>query len=350
MAELGYITAGRGRRGRSRRQLRLKRGTRYTKIREPYFFDYVKQQLIDKYGINTVRTRWPEDPHDDRPAVPAERRARGDQLHADHARRDPVGAIVATDPRTGYVTAMASSGGYGQSQFNLAAQGSRQPGSAFKTMVLMTAIRQGIDPTARPTTRTRSTSRARRTARSRSRPTRTPTAARSTSCARPSAPTTRSTSSSTSTSAPTTSSRRRAMMGIRSKLNGYPAEGLGGLERGVSPLEMSRAYATLAAGGVRSKQLVITKVDFPGDDKDDAVTRSSASASSPTASPTRSTKILAAERDRRNRHRRAQRRLHLPGRRQDRHDRQLPRRLVRRLHADARDRRLGRLSRTPSAR
>ena len=31
-------------------------------------------------------------------------------------------------------------------RFNLAAQGHRQPGSAFKTMVLMTAIRKGVDP------------------------------------------------------------------------------------------------------------------------------------------------------------------------------------------------------------
>ena len=41
---------------------------------------------------------------------------------------------------------MASSGTYADRTFNLAAQGHRQPGSAFKTMVLTAAIRQGIDP------------------------------------------------------------------------------------------------------------------------------------------------------------------------------------------------------------
>ena len=41
---------------------------------------------------------------------------------------------------------MASSGTYQDRTFNLAAQGHRQPGSAFKTMVLTTAIRKGIDP------------------------------------------------------------------------------------------------------------------------------------------------------------------------------------------------------------
>ncbi len=59
---------------------------------------------------------------------------------------DPSGAIVSIDPSNGYIRAMASSGTYKDRRFNLAAQGHRQPGSAFKTMVLMTAIRKGIDP------------------------------------------------------------------------------------------------------------------------------------------------------------------------------------------------------------
>ena len=43
------------------------------------------------------------------------------------------------------------------------------------------------------------------------------------------------------------------MMGIKSKLNGYCAETLGGLENGVSPLEMANAYATIANGGYRNR-------------------------------------------------------------------------------------------------
>ena len=38
-------------------------------------------------------------------------------------------------------------------------------------------------------------------------------------------------------------------MGIKTKLDGYPAEALGGLTIGVSPLEMANAYATIASGG-----------------------------------------------------------------------------------------------------
>ena len=42
---------------------------------------------------------------------------------------DPSSAVVSIDP-DGYVKAMASSGSYSDAQFNLAAQGHRQPGSA----------------------------------------------------------------------------------------------------------------------------------------------------------------------------------------------------------------------------
>ena len=64
----------------------------------------------------------------------------------------PSSAIVTVDPHNGHILAMASSADYGKSKFNLAAQGHRQPGSAFKMMALMTALRRGVDPNS---TRTR---------------------------------------------------------------------------------------------------------------------------------------------------------------------------------------------------
>ena len=39
----------------SQADLGLDPGHKYDTIHEPYFFDYVQQQLIDKYGVNTVR-------------------------------------------------------------------------------------------------------------------------------------------------------------------------------------------------------------------------------------------------------------------------------------------------------
>jgi penicillin-binding protein 1A len=52
-------------------------------------------------------------------------------------------------------------------------------------------------------------------------------------------------------------------LGITSELNGYCAESLGGLEQGVSPLEMANAYATIASGGYRNRPTAITKVELP---------------------------------------------------------------------------------------
>ncbi len=59
---------------------------------------------------------------------------------------DPSSALVSIDPDNGEIEAMVSSSSYDSSQFNLAAQGHRQPGSTFKAFVLTTAIKQGIDP------------------------------------------------------------------------------------------------------------------------------------------------------------------------------------------------------------
>jgi membrane peptidoglycan carboxypeptidase len=63
--------------------------------------------------------------------------------------RDPEGpaaALVAIDPQTGAVKAMFGGRNFRESQFNLAAQAKRQPGSAFKPIVLATAMRAGISP------------------------------------------------------------------------------------------------------------------------------------------------------------------------------------------------------------
>ena len=58
----------------------------------------------------------------------------------------PDAAIVCIDPRTGYVKAMVGGKNYATNQFNLAAQGHRQAGSAFKAFVLSRAIADGVSP------------------------------------------------------------------------------------------------------------------------------------------------------------------------------------------------------------
>jgi penicillin-binding protein 1A len=52
-------------------------------------------------------------------------------------------------------------------------------------------------------------------------------------------------------------------MGITSHLDALPAEGIGGLRIGVSPLQMADAYATIANGGWHISPTAITKVVFP---------------------------------------------------------------------------------------
>ena len=74
-------------------------------------------------------------------------------------------------------------------------------------------------------------------------------------------------------------------MGITSHLDAYPAEGLGGLTHGVSPLEMTRAYMTVSDGGWRVKPISITKVEFPNGKVDDRSASRTASRSSATARP-----------------------------------------------------------------
>src|SRR5207247_3093908 len=60
-------------------------------------------------------------------------------------RTDPAAALVAIDPRSGKIRAMAVDVPSGERlQFNLASQGHRQAGSAFKPFTLTAAIENGI--------------------------------------------------------------------------------------------------------------------------------------------------------------------------------------------------------------
>lgn len=56
------------------------------------------------------------------------------------------GAVVAMDPQTGRVLAMAGGWSFERSWFNRATQAMRQPGSSFKPFVYITALEQGIPP------------------------------------------------------------------------------------------------------------------------------------------------------------------------------------------------------------
>jgi penicillin-binding protein 1A len=110
----------------------------------PYFVNYVKQQLIEKYGTRkvfggglNVQTTI------DLRLQKVARQAIQSVLKEPNG---PSAALVAVRPRTGEILAMYGGDNFRQSQFNLAVQGERQPGSSFKPFVLATALKQGISP------------------------------------------------------------------------------------------------------------------------------------------------------------------------------------------------------------
>jgi len=127
------------------RQLHLVPGKLYSRIREPYFFSYVRDQLIAEYGANTVRTGGLKvyTTIDPRLQVAARKAIVGTL----YSRTDPASALVSIDPATGAIRAMtAVTPGRSGNQFNLVAQAKRQAGSTFKMFVLAAAVNEGINP------------------------------------------------------------------------------------------------------------------------------------------------------------------------------------------------------------
>jgi len=111
----------------------------------PYFIDYVKQRLYEKkftdYDVfkgglriyttldtdmqekaeDAIKTIFPEDP-------------------------GPSYSLISVDPDNGYIYALIGGKDYNISKFNIAIQGKRQPGSVFKTLVLIESILQNFSP------------------------------------------------------------------------------------------------------------------------------------------------------------------------------------------------------------
>jgi penicillin-binding protein 1A len=110
----------------------------------PYFVNYVKQQLIEKYGTRRVfggglNVQTTID-------LRLQKLARQAIQSILKEPNGPSAALVAIRPSTGEVLAMYGGDNFRQSQFNLAVQGERQPGSSFKPFVLATALKEGVSP------------------------------------------------------------------------------------------------------------------------------------------------------------------------------------------------------------
>lgn len=109
-----------------------------------YFIENVRKELYSTYGedivlrggLKVITTL------DSRLQKIAEKAAFNDLNRPG----DPSVALIALDVNSGAIRAMVGGKDFNSSKFNLATQSRRQPGSAFKTILLATAISKGISP------------------------------------------------------------------------------------------------------------------------------------------------------------------------------------------------------------
>jgi penicillin-binding protein 1A len=267
MAELHYISPARAA-SAERAPLEAERGSFYSQRREDFFFEYVHQLLDRRYGRKAVergglKVYTTIDLHMQYLA----RRAIAEVLNE---QEDPAAAIVTINPANGDIEAMAESKSYEESQYNLAADGHRQPGSTFKAIDLADALSRGVDPNSTiydshtlpagwlpeyPTYSVKTFGGEQSGAINLVQAT---LKSDNTVYAQLAADLGEST---------ITEMARK--MGVVSPLQSYAAEALGGLKLGVTPLEMANVYATLADGGWRNSPIAITKVVFPDGHVDD---------------------------------------------------------------------------------
>jgi penicillin-binding protein 1A len=247
--------------------LGLDPGDKYQVIKDPFLFDLVQQELIDQYGINTVRKGGLKayttiDPSAQEKAEYAVNSCTESGFC--YAEGGPAAGLASVDPKTGAIVALASTeGSADESQFNYAWQAHRQPGSSFKAYVLTTAIKQGIDPAS--------------TYYDGSSPKTLDIPGGGTWEVHNAEPGggTMDLESATWDSVnvifaqldldvgPENVTETAHEMGIESPLQSVPAEAIGGLAIGVTPLEMADAYGTLANGGIHHDATAVSRVEFP---------------------------------------------------------------------------------------
>ena len=151
---------------------------RYSNDRAPYFVEMVRQHLDERYGSNAVyeggmKVYTTLDIDLQQLAERAlenglssleerlklkETRASFEAVQVVAVQADPShvtsestpylqGALVAIDPRSGYIRALVGGRDWNHSNFNRAVQARRQPGSAFKPFIYTAAIDNGFQPT-----------------------------------------------------------------------------------------------------------------------------------------------------------------------------------------------------------
>ena len=121
-------------------------------IKAPHFVMMVKDYLAEKYGENLLQngglkiiTTLDWNLQQTAELVVKEGAERNEKLY-----KGKNAALVAQDPKTGQILALVGSKDYfdvkNDGNFNVAAQGLRQPGSAFKPFAYLTAFEKGYSP------------------------------------------------------------------------------------------------------------------------------------------------------------------------------------------------------------
>jgi penicillin-binding protein 1A len=260
--------------------LGLDPGQKYSRIRDPYIFDLVKQELQDRYGVNTVQNGGLKVYTTIKPDLQQAAQSAVDSCSVCYSGGGPASALASVNPSNGEIVALASTQRYSEnSQFNFAAHAQRQPGSSFKVYDLTTAIKQGVDPNATyydgSSPKTLETSGG------------VPWTVNNAEQGGGVMPLTQATWDSVNVVfaqlgldvGPANIAKTAYAMGITSPLGIKgardfpckvgphcfipPADAIGGLSVGVTPLEQADAYATLANGGVHHDATAIDRVVFP---------------------------------------------------------------------------------------
>jgi len=227
----------------------------------PYFVEYVKatitaelgEDLLYRGGLHITTSL-------DLTMQAAAETAIAESLNK---KDDPSASLVALDPTTGEILAMVGGRDFATQQFNVAVQGRRQPGSAFKPFVLVAGLMNDVLPEQTFECGARSfklrngqTWKVTGASGGRKGPMRLREA-------------TEDSVNSVFAQLILDVGAEKVVkaakdLGISSEVLAVPAIALGGLENGVSPLEMANAYGTLANGGVRMPAHGILEVTDAG--------------------------------------------------------------------------------------
>ncbi len=271
MVQSHYITRAQADKANTE-PLEVKHSTQFDRRSYRYAFDYIVQELhrhfcpgrsptafcqpVDEGGLKIYSTIVPHDMQLAQQAVSSHEGGPG----------QPAAALAAVQPGTGDLVAFANTSTYQKSSFDYATQAHRQPGSAFKVFALMTLIHDYNGDPAKtfynshflapgwlPSDPTWSVHTAELSYQGNISITRATITSDNTVFAQLAVD-----------EGMNKFDHMAHTMGITTHLNGNPAEVIGGLTTGVTPLEMADAYSTLAAGGVHTPVRAVSKIVFPG--------------------------------------------------------------------------------------